>query len=227
MYTVYLRSWGYRKRAREGFGKMSLTRSPDPGAEKFTVELDSLIDGRASAEQREREWARIFRHFQPRLQGFFRSKTVSAAALDDLLAELWRRALLGVASLRSGAAMWSWLTTIGNNLLRDQWRRERRTPVREVSWTDAEADDRLSLLLEGWAVPDDAQITPDGSWTLVLQSLAAVDRTLLTLFADGFTHEEIAVKLGLTGAAASRQRLRRLRLRFAGPSATSEDVREE
>jgi RNA polymerase sigma factor (sigma-70 family) len=205
---------------------MSLTRSPDPDAGRFTVDVKSLVDGRAPAEQREEEWVRVFRHFQPRLQGYFRSRTASAETLDDLLAELWRRAVLGVASLRSGAAMWSWLTTIGNNLLRDQWRRDRRVQVREVSWTDAEADDRLRHLLEGWVVPDEAQSSPDGPRSLVLEALTPDDRALLTLFADGFTHEEIAVELGLTGAAASRQRLRRLRLRFAGSPTDADGVRE-
>lgn len=202
---------------------MSPAGAPDHDVGSFTLDPDRLIDGRVPVDQREEEWVRVFRHFQPRLQRYFGSRTASAEALDDLLGDLWRRAVLGIGSLRSGAAMWTWLITIGNNLLRDQWRREHRSPIRELSWSDAEADDRLRAILEGWAGPESIDSSGDDQRTALLEKLTEEDRALLTLFADGFTHEEIAVELGLSGAAASRQRLRRLRLRVTGATADTDD----
>src|SRR5258708_37170685 len=46
----------------------------------------------------------------------------------------------------------------------------------------------------------------------ILQTLSAVDRELYELYAiDELTHAEIAPRLNLPGAAASRKRLQRLR----------------
>src|SRR5882672_7595673 len=88
-------------------------------------------------KQREAEWLRVYRHFNPRIESFFRGRVSGGSELDDLIAEIWRRALLNIHSLRAREAMWTWLTTIGNNLLRDRARGNRVRQARELSWDDA------------------------------------------------------------------------------------------
>jgi len=93
------------------------------------VDITLLKGQRGDSIEREQEWLRVFNHFQPRLRGFFATRQSDQMALDDLLAEIWQRALGHIASVRGAEVLWNWLTTIGNNLLKDQ----RRKSARRVS----------------------------------------------------------------------------------------------
>ncbi len=163
---------------------------------------------------REAEWLRVYRHYAPRLESFFGSRLPGRGELDVFLSDLWERAFLNIDSLRSGKAMWSWLITIGNNLLRDRYRRKRED--KEVLWSDAERNARVLAVLDGWTGMPSTDDSEDRR-AAVLQSLEEAEYEFLALYAiDGFTHEEIARRLRLPSAAASRQKLRRLRLRLTG-----------
>lgn len=72
-------------------------------------------------------------------------------------------------------------------------------------------------LLAGWTGDAPANELSDDARAAALAALSDEEREFLELFAvDGLSHEEIAERLGLASAAASRQRLRRLRLRLTG-----------
>jgi len=194
---------------------MAATPSPSSRAGRIKVDLTLLRDPSSAQGAREAEWVRVYRHYGPRLESFFAGRLLRRADLDALLSDIWGRAFLNIHTLRSVSAMWSWLTTIGNNALRDRYRRERSNP--EVLWTDAEQDRRKHALLAGWAGDAPTSELGDDARAAALATLSDEEREFLELYAvDGLSHGEIAIRLGLGSAAASRQRLRRLRLRLTG-----------
>ena len=176
-----------------------------------SFDLPTLRGDAGDSAVQEHEWLRVFRHFHPRLESFFGARCSADYALDELLTDLWSRACLHVNSLRSSAALWSWLTTIGNNLLSDARRRLGRG--REVVFSDVGGtEQQLRRLMDGWSQP-----TADEIDLSALDELTADEKEFLALYAvDGLSHEEIATRLGFASAAASRQRLRRLRIRLTG-----------
>src|SRR6266487_2372810 len=82
----------------------------------------SLLRGdEGSSQDRDLEWLRVFRHFDPRLRDFFGQRD-QALPVDEIVGEVWGRAFLFISTLKDAAALWSWLTTVGNNVIRDRVR---------------------------------------------------------------------------------------------------------
>lgn len=186
-----------------------------PRPEEPPIEFDPQVLGDLSQapEAREALWVRLHRHYSPRLASYLARRVPPGHTVEEVVAEVWRRVFLKVETLRSSRAMWSWLTTIGNNLLIDLGRRSVVQAKREVFWTDGERDAVVSEVIAGWSVS--AESSPEGSGGDLLAGLSSEDREYLELYSvDGLSHEEIAQRLKLPTAAASRQRLRRLRQRL-------------
>jgi RNA polymerase sigma factor (sigma-70 family) len=157
------------------------------------------------------EWERAFAHFQPRLLSYFERRASGILPLDDLLQEVWLRAFLNARSVDSANALWTWLVTIGTNLLRDELRRNR--PIIE-SFAD-EAGDHVGGIAEFVGVVQQ----PGGNSSDVVEEMRAKLTEdewefLNLLCVDNLTHEEVARRVGLKSAMASRQRLRRIRQRL-------------
>src|SRR2546422_176619 len=93
------------------------------GDERHSFDFNPKLlgDPDADADVRTREWSRVYGYFDPKLRLFF-LRRVAAPELDDVMQEIWRRALLKIGSLESPRAAWTWLSTVGINLLRDQGR---------------------------------------------------------------------------------------------------------
>jgi RNA polymerase sigma factor (sigma-70 family) len=165
------------------------------------------------SEEREACWLRLHRHYSPRMASYLGRRVPPGHDVDEVIAEIWRRVFLKIHTLQSSRAMWSWLTTIGNNLLIDLGRRNVAQAKREVLWTDGERDAGVSEVVAGWS--GSTESFAETSEADVLAGLSSEDREYLELYAvDGLSHEEIAQRLKLPTAAASRQRLRRLRRRL-------------
>jgi DNA-directed RNA polymerase specialized sigma24 family protein len=191
----------------------------------MAFDISLLSDPEAEGPRRESEWNRLFQTMMPRLQSFFARRVENEDELDDLLAGIWQRAALRISTLEAAEALWSWLVTIGVNLLRDRGRAHARQGQRlghpvalEAMDADRAVAERLagdflstdfvrdaSQLLRGWVTGDD--------WELL--QLWAVDE---------LTHSEIATRLRLTSPEASRQRVSRLcaRLRMELAAAVKE-----
>lgn len=185
--------------------------------EESPFEFDPQVLGDLShpSEEREACWLRLHRHYSPRLASYLARRVPAGHQVDEVVAEVWRRAFLKVRTLKSSRAMWSWLTTIGNNLLIDLGRSDQVRARREILWTDGERDAVVSGVVAGWGSA--GPLSSESAELEALAKLSPEEREFLELFAvDGLTHEEIARRLHLPTAAASRQRLRRLRQRFAG-----------
>lgn len=174
-------------------------------------DLALLANEAAPEPLRQVEWRRLFRHFDPRLRSYFGQRVADGDELDDLVAELWRRVFLYVGRLKAANALWPWMVQIGVNLLRDLGSQGVRREGRRVSLEELTAAE-----LQGLVVPrvvDRPDTGPHGEHLKgILKTLSAVDRELVELYAiDELTHAEIATRLNLPGAAASRKRLQRLR----------------
>ena len=182
--------------------------------DRLEVSLRILQGLEGNADDRNTEWLRIFQHYHPRLRSFFAWRASSEDELEDHLGQIWARAFLFVGSLKSASALWSWLTTVGNNVFRDEQRRRRRRPI--LLESDAPVrDGTLEALIAGWTADVDEHERQAKEVAEILEALPAADREFLELYAiDGLSHDEIAIRVGLPSAAASRQRLKRLRARF-------------
>jgi DNA-directed RNA polymerase specialized sigma24 family protein len=179
--------------------------------QSFDFNLPVLYDTGVAANQRDAEWRRVFEHFDPRLRGFFESRTDSGDELDELMSELWRRVLLGVHRLESHRAAWNWMVKIGTNVLLGRGRTSTRERKRAVLIQEVVCTEVGPAFIE--RVFDDAP--DDDRMATVLARIEALpedDRRLIALVAEDFGHAEIARRLSLASAAASRQRLRRIRL---------------
>lgn len=183
-------------------------------SERFPLFDLSLLRGEQGDEgAREAEWERVFTHFHPRLSSYFERRADGIYVLDDLLQEIWLRVFLNVQTLESTSALWTWLVTVGNNLLRDELRRKKLETV--------SLDGRWARSLDG--IEDflgNLEHPPGVANTNLLDELRGrlTDEEwefLNLLCVDNLTHEEVARRLNLTTAMASRQRLRRIRQRLA------------
>lgn len=164
------------------------------------------------ARAREAEWERVFAHFQPRLELYFRRRSDGILPLDDLLQEVWLRACLNILTLETPAALWTWFLTIGNNLLRDELRRRRPVmePLPMEPDTSTHAVGAFLGLLEARFDEASAEALAD-----VQRRVTAEEWEFLSLLCvDNLSHEEVAARVNLPSAMASRQRLRRLRERL-------------
>lgn len=203
-------------------------RVEGPRATAFTFDPGLLADDTAGRDGRDREWARVYGHFDPRLRDFFARRAGGPDDLDELMALLWRRVVRRIGALRDSRGAWAWLVVIGTNLLRDRAAGEAAARRLQEGYAAERASD-----LQGGEAADPApsalaRLAEEGATGLAerlgvdpaefarrLEALPAADRALVRLkVLDGLEHEQIAERLGLASAAASRQRFARLRRRL-------------
>lgn len=181
--------------------------------QRFPVFDVALLRGDAGdVASQNKEWERVFGHLQPRLLSYFARRSEGILTLDDLLQEIWLRAFLNVDSLSSAAALWTWLVTIGTNLLRDELRRK-RPPVDPLLSGDGKDAYNIAEYI-GAASPSHGEPSSD-TIDEIRSKLTENEWEFLNLLCvDNLTHEEVARRLQLKSAMASRQRLRRIRERL-------------
>jgi RNA polymerase sigma-70 factor (ECF subfamily) len=178
----------------------------------LVFKLSLLRGDEGSSQDRDLEWLRVFRHFDPRLRDFF-GRRGQALPVDEIVGEVWGRAFLFISTLKDAAALWSWLTTIGNNVIRDRIRSQGRHP------SDSLSDSTYATAVEesfvrAWIDAENEAVVRVDVQSLISR-LPPADRELLRLVAvDGLSHDEIATQLGLPSAGASRKRLQRIRVQL-------------
>lgn len=175
-----------------------------PGAE----ELAELIR-RIAAEGDRQSFARIYRHFAPRIAAFLRkgglpSNTAEEIAQEAMIA-VWRKASY-FDPARAGPA--TWIFTIARNLHIDHMRRARVAQAAEGGAADpGEAEPSGEALL----LASEREARVRAALTALTEEQAAVVR--LSFFNDR-PHAEIARELGIPlGTVKSRVRLALGRLR--------------
>jgi RNA polymerase sigma-70 factor (ECF subfamily) len=118
---------------------------------------------------------------------------------EDVMQESWMRAVRGLASFRWESAFRSWLTGIALNRVRETARNTRRSVVEvEGDWETVVAR----------ASSDRGRLDPGQRIDLerALRLLPPGFRTVLLLHdVEGFTHQEIGERLGITDGTSKSQ----------------------
>jgi len=163
---------------------------------------------------REREWRRVYEHFNPRLDDFFGYTCPDPDKRNEVLSHIWRAALIHLPTLRSSNAAWSYLLRVGQNFLRDQWGAEARASrllERYARHMVVEEELQLSIgtVLEGLSEENAGgsgwPIEPE-ELEVLLGQLSYEERELVTLrHVHGLNHEEVAERLGIKPATARKR----------------------
>ena len=142
----------------------------------------------------ERAFRELYRRHTPRLHQFvLRIVGGAEADAEDVVQETWIRAVEKLDGFRWEAQFATWLTGIGLNVARGLLRRQGRWEVPMDPDTP-----------EGWRPP-----APDGERIDLERAIALLPagyRTVLILHdVEGFTHEEIGERLGVTAGTSKSQ----------------------
>jgi len=182
-----------------------MNRTPSGPAQTGDPWTDDLLQIRDHQDQQ--AFARLYRHFAPRLRAFLiRSGSTPEVAEDcvqEALAAVWHKAHLFDPTRASAT---TWIFTVARNRRIDLIRRDRHPPPDDLPWgpeADPEPLDRLALRQEADRL------------AIAMHALPLAQRRMVehAYWAD-MTHSEIAARTGLPlGTVKSRLRLALGRLR--------------
>jgi len=160
---------------------------------------DRDLAQRVSQSGDERAFRILYRRHTPRLYGVLaRSGGTSTQEAEDWVQETWVRAVEGLPRFRWDAAFSTWLVAIGLNVLRDALRKNGRRM--EDTW-----DETLDPPVRAAPVGERVDLER------ALRALPHGMRTVLVLHdVEGWAHESIAERLGIT-AGTSKSQLHRAR----------------
>ena len=152
-------------------------------------ELADLVIGRGD----EQAFRALYRRHTPAVYQFvLRLVGGNAQEAEDIIQETWMRAARGLEGFKWKSALRSWLTGIALNRVREMARKKKRSLVEvdgewEIPAVSRDPGERLDL--------DRAiQLLPPGF------------RTVLVLHdVEGFTHQEIGNRLGITDGTSKSQ----------------------
>lgn len=175
-------------------------------------DLCALLEA-VSVHRDRQAFARLFRHFAPRLKAFGMRQGSDRAAAEELVQEtmltVWRKAS---TFDRDRATPSTWIFTIIRNKRIDMFRRQNRPEVEldegfDAASDEAPADEVYSLARSGEALRAVLATLPE-------DQLAVLNKA----FFEDKSHSEIADELGLPlGTVKSRIRLALARLRAQLP----------
>lgn len=161
------------------------------------------------AHQDREAFARLFRHFAPRVKGFLMKsgagEAIAEECTQEVMATLWTKAHMFDPSR---ASVSTWVFTIARNRRIDALRRQRRPEPEDLTWGPEAEPDPADVLL----VQQESEML-----ARALAGLPAKQRDLIerAYFGD-LSHSEIAEVTGLPlGTIKSRIRLALDRLRHA------------
>ncbi len=152
-------------------------------------------------------FARLFRHYAPRVKSYLMKSGASAAQAEecaqDVMTTLWQKAAQFDAER---ASVSTWIFTIARNRLIDMIRRDRRPDPEPMPWDREEEPDQAEV----YAAAEESR-----TLTAALAELPEKQRSLIQrAFYGDLSHSEIAVETGLPlGTIKSRIRLALDRLR--------------
>lgn len=168
----------------------------------WAAQVALVRDNRDSAA-----FARIFRHFAPRVKGFLMKSGASAALAEecaqDVMATLWTKAHLFDPAR---ASVSTWIFTIARNRRIDALRKARRPEPEDLPWGPEPEPDQADTM----AMQQDTDRLGRALTALPPKQRALIERAY---FGD-LSHTEIAAETGLPlGTIKSRIRLALDRLR--------------
>ena len=147
----------------------------------------------------EKAFRTLYRRHTPRLFQMVIRIIGSVDESEDVVQETWIRAVDSLAAFRGEARFYSWIAAIAANRIGDRLRRRKRWVFDGVDLDTLPATDQQSTEKGVAAIDIERAVArlPQGSRTvLVLHDI------------EGFTHEEIAVQLGITAGTSKSQLFR-------------------
>ena len=143
----------------------------------------------------------LYRRHAPRLLGFVtRLFAGQSSENEDIVQETWVRACENLGNFQRRSAFSTWLLGIGLNVVRDNLRRNRRhNTAREIGTDNSHArtndhEMRIDLQRAISMLPDDNRMV------MVLHDI------------EGFTHDEIAIRLEIPVGTSKSQLFRARRM---------------
>lgn len=184
---------------------------PGPDAVDDASLVDSARRGDRSA------FGHLYERYARMVHGVLLAK-VPVAAVDDLVQDVFVRALRHLASLRQNENFGAWLRTIARNLANDF----HRQAVPECEFTDN--------TLESDPVSEPAEIDLERPATAILEAIRSLPdayrETLILRLVEGMTGPEIAARTGLTHGSVRvnlHRGMQQLRARLAPRAAESRE----
>jgi RNA polymerase sigma-70 factor, ECF subfamily len=170
-------------------------------------------------------FGRLYERYARMVHGVLLAK-VPRGEVDDLVQDVFIKALRGLSTLREAASFPAWLAAIARNLANDYHRRS--SPVQQ--FTDGAPEDAMKR----GSVSPQPDISASAIWDALGSLPDAYKETLILRLVEGMTGPEIAARTGMThgsvrvnlyrGMEQLRAKLHaRLPVKFsARPSATRE-----
>jgi RNA polymerase sigma factor (sigma-70 family) len=194
-------------------------------AELGGVDFDLAALGNPNDRERfEREWDRFFNGFYARLTAFFGYSIADVDEREELVQKLFIGAYKAIVisghPLRSKEAAWSWLTTIGKNLIRDSHAKGKTNHAMLERYAREEAadselvrksDSLLSAIAEDEDLDTGMWIVDRAGFEHRLSQLSDGERRILHLrFVEGMEWAEVAAREGVSPGTI-RKRYSRMR----------------
>lgn len=167
----------------------------------------------ADQEARDREWRRVYQHFDPYLRYYFED-VMRFRDVDEIVAAVWRRALRKISSLDAPENAWWWLIKVGRNYFLDEWRKGTRRMKRDRKGLDLMTEDHgedwrdrvLDEISRETKFKDQIDLA---KFRAAFDALPIQDQEFAYLLkVDELAHEEVVRLLKLKSPEASRQRWR-------------------
>lgn len=156
---------------------------------------ERLIKTTQKGGRRRREaFGKIYAHYKPHLEKFFLARLGNNPEMEDLVSEVFKKALAGIDSFRwQDVSLSAWLYKISKNVLVDYFR---------------ESGKRKNLSLENVTPPESREASPeenyfqterDGLLHELLDELPERERKIIYLkFFEGRTNKSIASEMSLS-----------------------------
>ena len=163
---------------------------PEPVREQFASEISEDVTWVAAAQDGDREaFGQLYEHYARMVHGVLLAR-VPVGEVDDLVQDVFMRALSRLSTLRETASLGAWLAAIARNVANDYHRRS----VPEEPLTDDVLDQEIQC---GTSCTD-----RDELGVAMLQAVMSLSETyretLILRLVEGMTGPEIAARTGMT-----------------------------
>jgi len=163
---------------------------PGPAREQFASEVSEDATWVAAARDGDRAaFGRLYERYAPMVHGVLLAK-IPVGDVDDLVQDVFIRALRRLSTLRETGSFGAWLTAIARNMANDYHRRS----IPEEALTENASDHEIQV---GTSSGDHAG--PAAGVLEAVRSLPDTYReTLILRLVEGMTGPEIAARTGMT-----------------------------
>jgi RNA polymerase sigma-70 factor, ECF subfamily len=197
-----------------------------PVRDPFAPEIsDDAILVRTAQEGDRAAFGRLYERYARMVHGVLLAK-VPVGAVDDLLQDVFLRALRRLSTLRESGSFGAWLVTIARNLANDYHRRS----LPEEPLADDVPDNDLG---RGDSRAENRTTEHAGSAAAVLDAIRSLPdayrETLILRLVEGLTGPEIAARTGLTHGSVRvnlHRGMEQLRAKLSPPASSGQTEQE-